>query len=104
MQLPPECVVTVVAFAQVDAGGALHVTPVQRLTHAPVSQTGLADPQLPHAAPAAPHSAFVCEATATQVLPSQQPAQLPELQLGETATHAPLLHSCPEGQVAVVVV
>ena len=101
MQLPPDHCVRVVESRHVAVGGWLQVTPTHLLTQVPLSQTGAPPPQLPQAAPAPPHCALLCDASATQLLPLQQPAQFEALQLTDTSTQTPWLHCLPGSQVTV---
>jgi hypothetical protein len=93
----------VVESRQVDAGGWLQLTPAQRFTHAPFSQTGAELPQPPQDAPPEPHCPADWLATGTQVLPLQQPAQFDGLQLCDTVTQLPWRHWVPAWQLTVSV-
>jgi hypothetical protein len=96
LHVPGEAhVFKVLASTQVAAGGWLQVTPAHRLTQAPDWHTGAEVPQPAQATPPVPHWLFVCDETARQTPPLQQPAQLLELHDGVTATQVPWLHSVP---------
>lgn len=68
----------------------MHPAGLHRLTHAPARHTGCDVPHAAHAAPPLPQEAPDCETAATQVVPSQQPEQLPGLQVGSGLHVRPL--------------
>ena len=80
----------------------MQLTPVHNDWQMPEVQRGAVGPQPPHASPPVPHSKSLCETSAMQVAPLQQPVQLEALHCGGCVPQWPWLQVCPIRQGVTV--